>query len=133
MTTKRSTKYVIAVKEYLTVAGHATNNDILEDLRQKYKDLSATTIHRITARLLDRGEISLAPAANDNSMRFDANIMPHDHFKCTECGSLRDANIKSKIQPILEAAIGGGCNISGRLTISGLCNKCSIIKGEIYE
>lgn len=131
MTQKRTTKYVVAVKDYLAEVGHASNSEILEDLRQIYKDLSATTIHRITTRLLERGEIALAPVANDNSMRFDANINPHDHFKCTECGLLRDANIKNQIQPILEDSIGGGCSISGRLTIAGLCNKCAH-KGDNY-
>jgi Fur family transcriptional regulator, peroxide stress response regulator len=123
-TPERITKYVSAVKDYMLVCGHATNADILSALRQTYPDLSATTVHRITARLTERGELLLAPPSIDNSMRFDANVQPHDHFSCLGCGMLRDADIQEKIRPIVEASIGDGCSISGRLMICGYCKRC---------
>lgn len=121
----RLTKYCRAIENALGKLGHATNNDILAELRKSYPDLSATTVHRATARLASRGTIAVAPPAQDGSMCYDTNISPHDHFMCTVCGLLRDTDIKDKITPLLETSIGEGCSISGQLIISGTCKKCT--------
>lgn len=119
----RQTKYCRAIESMLSMLGHATNAELLTELRKNYPELSATTIHRATARLASRGEIAAAPSASDGSMRYDTNTVPHDHFMCNSCGVLRDTNIKDKVVPILESSIGD-CSISGRLTISGICKDC---------
>lgn len=122
---ERNTPYVAEAIDYMTQVGHATNADLLERLRSKYSDLTATTIHRITARLVERSKLAIAPVANGNVKRFDANIEPHDHFHCGNCDMLRDVVIADEIRPILERSIGGDCRISGNLVISGLCKSCS--------
>jgi Fe2+ or Zn2+ uptake regulation protein len=122
---ERSTRYVKDVEQYLGNIGHSTNNEILEHLKEKYADITATTVHRITARLVARGKISLAPAAKGNVMRFDSQSEPHDHFLCSNCDILHDTNVPGDIRPILEKSIGNGCRISGNLVITGLCKKCN--------
>ena len=119
----RQTKYVESIQSRLAQRGHATNIELLNDLRSQYPELSATTIHRATARLASRGEISVAPSTKDGSTRYDHNLKSHDHFLCTSCDQLRDTDVKSKIAPILEESIGD-CQISGRLTVSGVCKQC---------
>lgn len=106
-------------------AHHATNLEILEHLQKTYSDVSATTVHRITTRLVERGKLALAPAAKGNVMRFDVNTEPHDHFLCSNCDMLRDTNVASEIRPLIEQSIGDGCSISGNLVVSGLCKKCN--------
>ncbi|MCA9325809.1 transcriptional repressor [Candidatus Saccharibacteria bacterium] len=123
-TQERTTKYIAAVREHLQRMGHATNADLLEALRGTYPSLSATTVHRITARLLRRKEVQLAPSGEANVLRFDANTEPHDHFMCLNCGLLRDADLDKKVRPLIEESIGDGCAISGRLVVSGLCKLC---------
>lgn len=120
---QRQTKYCQAIEVMLESMGHATNNEILMELRKSFPDLSATTVHRATARLAARGTIAIAPAASDGSIRYDTKVVPHDHFLCTNCGMLRDTDVKSMVVPILESTIGD-CHISGRLSISGVCKKC---------
>ncbi len=120
---QRQTKYCQAIETLLASLGHATNAELLAELRKSFPALSATTVHRATARLAARGKIRLAPSASDGSMRYDANIRPHDHFLCNNCGLLRDTDVKDKVTPILESSIGD-CQISGRLTISGICKQC---------
>ncbi len=120
---QRQTKYCDAIEHTLNTLGHATNAELLQSLRATFPDVSATTVHRATARLADRGAIGFAPPSPDGSMRYDGNIAAHDHFMCSECGMIRDADVVGKVIPILESSIGG-CNISGRLSISGICNKC---------
>jgi len=121
---QRQTKYCQAIELTLQQLGHATNAELLSALKADFPDVSATTIHRATARLALRGIIGVAPADTDGAMRYDANTAPHDHFLCTGCGLLRDTNVKDKLVPILEASIDG-CTISGQLTISGTCKRCA--------
>jgi Fur family transcriptional regulator, peroxide stress response regulator len=123
---QRQTKYCHAIKQVLSASGHLTNAELLRELQKAYPDVSATTVHRATTRLANRGEIGIAPASIDGSMRYDANLIPHDHFLCNSCGILRDTDVRGDILPVLEASIGG-CSISGRLTISGICKNCLII------
>jgi Fur family peroxide stress response transcriptional regulator len=119
----RQTRYCNAIRSTLAVYGHATNNQLLRELRISFPELSATTVHRATSRLAERGEIGIAPGGKDGSMRYDGNSEPHDHFQCSSCDLLCDTDVKAKLTPILESTIGD-CQISGRLTISGICKKC---------
>ena len=121
---ERKSKYVSAVRSLMHQMGHATNFELLESLRSEYPDLSATTVHRVTARLHERGELQLAPTGRENVLRYDANSLPHDHFMCSLCGLLRDANLGPIIRPQIEQAIGDGCSIAGNLTVSGICKQC---------
>lgn len=120
---ERQTKYCQSIESILSEFGHATNLELLNELNKLYPTLSATTVHRATTRLSQRGKIAIAPADSNGSMRYDSNITPHDHFLCTNCGLLRDTHVKDKVIPILEESIGN-CSISGQLTISGICKKC---------
>lgn len=126
---QRQTKYCTEIKQQLTAAGHATNAQLLSKLRIKFPKLSATTVHRASSRLAGRGDIAIAPSDRAGSIRYDINAKPHDHFQCTSCESLIDANVRDKIAPIIEQSIGG-CSISGQLTINGTCKNC-VKKGEI--
>lgn len=123
-TKTRVTRYTAAIQGLIATKGHVTNAEILDSLKISNPDISATTVHRITTRLVERGIVRLAPSSSKNERRFDANLQAHDHFNCLGCGMLRDADIKHSILPILETAIGGGCSISGRIVISGYCKNC---------
>ena len=122
-TNQRQTKYCKAIKQYLLDTGHATNSQILSELKGIYPEVSATTVHRATARLASRGELVIAPHDIDGSIRYDSNLSPHDHFMCTNCGILRDSYIRDLVVPIIESTLED-CRISGRLTIGGLCKNC---------
>ncbi|MCL2038207.1 transcriptional repressor [Candidatus Saccharibacteria bacterium] len=119
----RNSKYRIAALGYLKKAGHATNAEILQHLQRTFPGLSATTVHRLTARMAQRGEISLAPKDRRGSLRYDANTAPHDHFLCQNCDRLRDVQIANQLRPMLEKQLGDCC-VNGNFVINGLCNKC---------
>lgn len=129
----RQTKYCIAIEAAIQRLGHATNLELLQELRRIYPALSATTVHRATLRLASRGKIAVAPPAKDGSVRYDANLKPHDHFQCIRCGKVLDTDVKEQVTPILKANIAG-CNLAGRLSISGICKHCdTMLKEEERE
>ncbi len=120
----RSSKYCISILSELAKLGHATNAELLHTLRGKYPELSATTVHRATARLEERKEIAFAPADISGAMRYDYNTEPHDHFMCDGCGRLRDADVACQIKDELKRQLPD-CGIQGRLTVHGICKLCS--------
>lgn len=120
----RQTKYCSAIKDTLDQMGHASNAELLQRLQREFPNLSATTVHRATARLAERGEISLAPPDTQGAMRYDTTLTPHDHFACKSCNRLRDTNIVDTVRPLLEKQLDG-CHISGRLVIYGTCHACT--------
>lgn len=119
----RETKYSKELLSAITTRGHATNAALLTELHTLYPEVSATTVHRATARLLERGKIHEAPASQHGSMRYDANVAPHDHFVCTGCDGIRDIDIAGDFLPKISSALGG-CKISGRLVVYGQCERC---------
>lgn len=127
----RSTPQIKAVIETLTLLGHATNAQILQLLKVNHPTLSPTTVHRITARLHERGEIGIAPPDEQGSMRYDISTETHDHFICTNCGGIRDLDVAKELIPKISKALGG-CRINGRLVIRGSCEVCTNkLKGEV--
>ena len=124
---RRRTKYSQAVHDIIVELGHATNAVIATKLRNEFDDVSDTTVHRVTKRLVEDGVVGFAPAANDGSHRFDENTELHDHFECAHCDRLRDISIGNDIRKILSAELDG-CMLSGRLLITGDCRSC-ITKG----
>mgnify|MGYP006297941729 CR=1 FL=1 len=124
----RQTKYCTDIEEILRSTGHASNYELLRELRKKYPTLSATTVHRATARLSERGQIASAPPEKNGSMRYDTNTLPHDHFVCQTCERIRDIDIAENVIPMVNSALGA-CKVTGRLVIYGSCENC-IKKGD---
>ena len=119
----RDTKYTREITSTINRLGHATNADLLHELQKLYPDVSATTVHRSTSRLAERGLLGVAPPDNQGSMRYDINLEAHDHFVCTHCGGIRDLVVAEGLIPTISEALGG-CKITGRLLIQGSCEKC---------
>ncbi|MEP7204588.1 MAG: transcriptional repressor [Candidatus Saccharibacteria bacterium] len=127
----RDTKYSKQILSIIGSLGHATNAQLLASLRQTYPDVSATTVHRVTARLLQRNKVLEAPTDKHGSMRYDSAASLHDHFICNGCGGIRDIDIAADLLPKVSQALGG-CQITGRLVIYGNCEKC-LSKEKQYE
>ncbi|MCA9348957.1 transcriptional repressor [Candidatus Saccharibacteria bacterium] len=121
----RESKYCTLIRQAVKSLGHASNAEIAVLVRKHYPYVSDTTIHRATARLAGRGEISVAPADTSGAMRYDANIKPHDHFLCTECDELQDIDVLPLVMNTLENCTARNCQISGRVLVSGICGRCS--------
>lgn len=102
--------------------GHLTNSTILIYVNKKMPGLSATTVHRITNRLIVNGYLSRGPHINNASI-IDANIAPHDHFVCYKCGGVKDITLPKEIRKSLQKQVPG-FKSSTQLTISGDCVKC---------
>lgn len=131
-TNSRQTKYVTAVYDALKELKHATNMQVLEKVQAAYPEVSATTIHRVTARLKTRGLIGCAPKATNGSERYDINPTPHHHFMCVSCSGICDVPETEEARQVIEQLkeLSGECAIAGTLTLRGICKKCKVGKVE---
>ena len=122
----RQTKYVSAVLEALSELRHATNSELQQAVQQTHPEVSATTIHRVTARLKDRGVISCAPKPTNGSERYDIIPRPHHHFMCVKCSRICDVPETDEAAAVIQQLkeLSGECAIAGTLTMRGICKQC---------
>lgn len=125
----RQTKYATAVYEALQTLKHATNLELLQKAQGLYPEVSATTIHRVTARLKERGVIGCAPKTANGAERYDRNPKPHHHFICQSCGRICDVPESIEAERIIRQLerLSGECALAGALTMQGICKVC--VKG----
>ena len=119
----RRSKYCDAIASVVAQLGHATNAEIIDTLRESFPGLSATTVHRATTRMAQRAELAMAPKDLTGAMRYDSNLLPHDHFMCDACGGLRDIQMPRELVEMLENQLDG-CTVDGGITFSGRCHVC---------
>ncbi|HPR10473.1 MAG TPA: transcriptional repressor [Candidatus Saccharibacteria bacterium] len=102
---------------------HATNSEILNEVRADLPDLSATTVHRITSRLISAGILAYGPEINGSKI-IDANTSPHDHFVCEACYGIKDITISQQSRNELQKQVDS-LVLKSRLTITGDCTQCA--------
>ena len=114
-----------AIKDFLmTRTDHHTADVVYMNVRQEFPKISLGTVYRNLTWLCDLDDI-LKLNMGDGADHFDANIKPHYHFICTECGSVIDLDMKSieQINDIAGADFNG--KIDGHITyFYGKCGNC---------
>jgi Fe2+ or Zn2+ uptake regulation protein len=68
---------------------HPTAFKIYTDLKEQIPTLSKTTVYNVL-KLLASKNLIREVKIEDNELRFDAILQEHGHFKCSECGKVKD-------------------------------------------
>lgn len=129
--TSRQTKYATAVMQVLQELKHATNLELLHEVQKEYPEVSATTVHRVTARLKERDIIGCASKPTNGSERYDINPKPHHHFMCIHCSRICDVpeTVEARVVINQLKELSGECALAGTLTMRGVCKRC--VKGSV--
>lgn len=118
----RKTPQTTLIREQLEIRGHATNQELAKAARKSFPNLTNTTVHRITDRLVKFGLASYAPIS-DKSKVIDFNTKPHDHFVCRTCGKIVDVELSNKAIEQLQAQLPGKL-VRHSIVVSGICTVC---------
>lgn len=110
------------VLEALARLQHASNLELHAELATELPELSLTSLHRITSRLLDRGEIGSVPTEGRQAI-LDSRPEPHDHFVCTTCGGIVDVDLPPSTVEAIQEQLGTHL-AEGGLVIRGRCSRC---------
>lgn len=123
-TMKRSRQREAIVAFLKTRKDHPTADTVYQEIRTIIPNISLGTVYRNLAQLSERGEILRLPC--DGKMdHFDADIRPHYHFLCKECGCVKDIEIPyAKQLDITAAESFEGVITSHTLLFEGICNTC---------
>ncbi len=113
------------IKEFLmTRKDHPTADVVYMNVRQQIPNISLGTVYRNLTLLADIGEIQRLHLG-DGVDHFDADISPHYHFICSECGSVIDLEMDEVQVSTNTAACRFEGEIKGHITyFYGTCPKC---------
>jgi Fe2+ or Zn2+ uptake regulation protein len=114
----------LKILEYLmSHRTHPTVERIHKELSKEIPTLSKTTVYNTLNLFVSKGIVQELTIAEKEG-RYDADIKPHAHFKCIECGSVYDIALESTIfeQGLLTER--GHKVIDCQVYLKGICNDC---------
>jgi Fur family ferric uptake transcriptional regulator/Fur family peroxide stress response transcriptional regulator len=116
----------IAIMEYLMEnPTHPTADTIFNDLYPSIPTLSKTTVYNTLKLLEEQGAIQ-SINIDEKNVRYDADISPHAHFKCKQCGCLHDFPLKDS--SFFEFKDSGNFILTEyQVYYKGYCNNCKEI------
>jgi Fur family peroxide stress response transcriptional regulator len=106
---------------------HPTADMLYNEIRQDYPNISLGTVYRNLNFFVEHGEAVRIPVT-DGQTRFDGNVKPHFHFRCSSCGALLDLNLEDGRQ-LEENLNHPKTDFKGHITgydlvFTGICGEC---------
>ena len=103
---------------------HPSAETLLQDLNQDVPTLSQATVYLSLKTLRDVGLIREV-LLEEGVCRYDANVEPHHHFCCTECGEIEDIPWDN-LQGVKLDNLRSGLQVKRyEVTVYGNCDRCN--------
>ena len=111
-------------REVAQTVDHPSAQIVYERVRKRIPAVSLDTVYRNLWLLNDLGLITTLGPPRE-SARFDANVMSHHHFVCTQCGTTRDFYSRDfdELRPPIEVESMGSVETT-HVELRGLCLRC---------
>jgi Fe2+ or Zn2+ uptake regulation protein len=105
---------------------HLSAEEVFQQARLQLPELSRATVYNALGELAEAGLLGLVEGPGPR--RFDANVMPHHHFRCRECHELHDVQLDSVEVTLRER----GFRVeSSHVLLEGLCPRCAAGAGPV--
>jgi Fur family peroxide stress response transcriptional regulator len=106
------------------VNAHPTIDEIYAEIHKKHPSISKTTVYR-NLRQIAENKIIRQVSLPDGLERYDVRTDQHYHFKCKDCGSIFDVDIKY-LEGINDEVQGKyGVQVDNHdIIFLGICPKC---------
>ncbi|MEG6506043.1 Fur family transcriptional regulator [Nitratidesulfovibrio sp. 1201_IL3209] len=122
--TRMTKQRMVILEELRRVHSHPTADEIYGMVRQRLPRISLGTVYRNLDLLAESGDILKLESAGSQK-RFDGNITPHQHVRCTQCGRVGDVMEPVRVPDITGARAPGFIILSGRVEFEGVCEGCA--------
>jgi Fur family transcriptional regulator, stress-responsive regulator len=99
---------------------HLSAEEVFQQARIQLPELSRATVYNALGELAEAGLLGMVEGPGPR--RFDANVMPHHHFRCRECHQLHDVELDSVEVTLRER---GFAVQSSHVLLEGLCPRCA--------
>lgn len=106
-------------------ADHPSAEMVHRMVRRSMPTVSLDTVYRTLWMLMDLGLLSTLSPRQD-SVRFDANLDQHHHYRCLRCGLVRDfdsAELDAMTVP--DTVYNFGKVASAHVEVRGVCAACA--------
>ncbi len=122
---KRSKQRDRILEMLRSTGSHPTASWLYDRLKREFPDLSMGTVYRNLNILIEQGLVHKIDFGSTFD-RYDANIHPHYHFICEQCGSIIDLNIPmdEELNKKVEESTSLK-TLRHRIEFFGLCDRCS--------
>jgi Fur family peroxide stress response transcriptional regulator len=117
------------LREVVRTDEHPDAETVYRRVRRRLPTVSPDTVYRTLALLEEHGLLSRLELFTARA-RYDANVAPHHHLICTECGRVQDfsdAALDALVPP--KTAGGWGEVRSSHVQLRGVCAHC-LAKGK---
>jgi len=124
-TTRKRSRQRDAIVAFLkTRKDHPTADTVYKEIRNSIPNISLGTVYRNLSLLAEQGEI-LRLSCDGKMDRFDADVHPHYHFICRQCGCVKDIDIPyaDTFDMMANDAFEGSI-LSHTLLFEGYCQDC---------
>ncbi len=112
------------INELCSRYDHPTAMELYLSVREKFPNLSLGTLYRNLSQLEENGMVLRIPDGGTD--RFDGNVSPHAHFKCTSCAKVYDLkSFNNDSLTFSDEIISKVTNYN--LMAFGLCKNCNEI------
>jgi len=112
---------------------HPTASELYQKVRRKMPHLSLGTVYRNLQVLVRHGHIRKLESGNSES-RYDGDLTDHYHFRCVQCGCIRDIFLEGISTLASGLSSQGDFIVEGlNIDIYGICSDCrknKSVKGE---
>lgn len=103
---------------------HLSAEEVFQQARVQLPELSRATVYNALGELADVGLLGLVEGPGPR--RYDANVMPHHHFRCQQCHELHDVELDHVEVTLRER----GFRVqSSHVLLEGLCPACAAAPG----
>jgi len=103
---------------------HPTADEILTDLNKNAPTLSQATIYVSLQTLRDVGLIREV-LLEEGVCRYDANVSPHHHFRCLDCGNIEDIPWQTFSNLAIDKLPSGLRVEQYEVIVQGKCDRCN--------
>lgn len=111
------------LRELREAGTHLSAEQLYHRLRSAGSRMSLGTVYRNLRILKEQGLVLELESKRDGS-RYDANLSPHAHFSCVQCGAIQDVDIVLPDASLEELARRGLEVSSYQVSFSGRCATC---------
>ncbi|MBV9603464.1 MAG: transcriptional repressor [Solirubrobacterales bacterium] len=99
---------------------HLSAEEVFQQARVQLPELSRATVYNALGELAEAGLLGLVEGPGPR--RYDANVMPHHHFRCRVCHQLHDVELDHVEVTLHER---GFMVQSSHVLLEGLCPTCA--------
>jgi Fe2+ or Zn2+ uptake regulation protein len=105
---------------------HLSAEEVFDQARLQLPELSRATVYNALGELAEVGLLGLVEGPGPR--RYDANVMPHHHFRCHDCHELHDVELNHVEVTLRER----GYRVeSSHVLLEGICPGCDARSGPV--